>query len=430
MAKTPKKRRWTILVYLAGDNNLDGAGVVDLGEMKKVGSTDDVAVVAQFDRSGDKVATKRYFLRKGTPLAQDMVKSLGETNMGDPAVLKDFATWAISSYPAEQYMLVIWNHGAGMDDSNLYEGDYFSGAAPPVVRKGAVVKGKGKARGAALAPVPTGTVRAVAKRAQRALFGSTVKSMLTSRAIAFDDQAKDFLDNIELKRVLADIKRTLKQKIDIVGFDACLMSMVEVSYQIKDAVSVTCGSEEEEPNEGWPYDAILKALTAKPAMTAQELAGTIVKQYIASYKSNEGVTLAATDLAKVESLAGAIDALGKALSSALSDGAARSAIIGVRAQVQEYTKPYDEYCDLGDLCDLLAKSVGHSDVGASCGKVQSALKSAVIAAGSKGAAVANSHGISIYFPKKKVSGLYGYLDFAKANAWAGFIANYTKSVSR
>ena len=144
MAKTPKKRRWTILVYLAGDNNLDSAGIVDLGEMKKVGSNDDVAVVAQYDRSGDKETTKRYFLRKGTPLEKDMVKSLGETNMGDPAVLKDFATWAISSYPAERYMLVIWNHGAGMDDSNLYEGDYFSGAAPPVVRKGArSVKGKG-----------------------------------------------------------------------------------------------------------------------------------------------------------------------------------------------------------------------------------------------------------------------------------------------
>lgn len=433
MAKTPQKRRWTILVYLAGDNNLDGAGIVDLGEMKKVGSNDDVAVVAQYDRSGDKIATKRYFLRKGTPLEKDMVKSLGETDMGDPAVLKDFATWAITNYPAQRYMLVIWNHGSGMDDSNLYEGDYFSGVAPPVTRKGVVVQRggvKGKARGMAPAPVTTGRVQAVAKRAKRALFGSTVKSMLTSRAIAFDDQAKDFLDNIELKRVLSDIKRTLKQKIDIVGFDACLMSMVEVSYQIKDAVSVTCGSEEEEPNEGWPYDAILKALAAKPTMAAQELAGIIVKQYIASYKPNESVTLAATDLAAVDTLASAIDGLGKALSSAMSDGAARGAIIGVRAQVQEYTKPYDEYIDLGDLCDLLAKNVGHPDVAAACGKVQAALKNAVIAAGSKGASVANSHGISIYFPKKTVSGLYATLDFARANAWAGFIANYAKSVSR
>ena len=28
------KKSWTVMVYLAGDNNLDGAGVVDLNEMK------------------------------------------------------------------------------------------------------------------------------------------------------------------------------------------------------------------------------------------------------------------------------------------------------------------------------------------------------------------------------------------------------------
>jgi hypothetical protein len=36
-------RKWTVMVYLAGDNNLDGAGVVDLTEMKKAGSNGDVA---------------------------------------------------------------------------------------------------------------------------------------------------------------------------------------------------------------------------------------------------------------------------------------------------------------------------------------------------------------------------------------------------
>ena len=40
---------WTVMVYLAGDNNLDGAGVADLREMKKVGSSASVNVIAQFD---------------------------------------------------------------------------------------------------------------------------------------------------------------------------------------------------------------------------------------------------------------------------------------------------------------------------------------------------------------------------------------------
>src|SRR5262245_61774804 len=129
------KKSWTVMVYLAGDNNLDGAGVVDLKEMKKVGSNDQLNILAQFDRAGTKAQTMRYCLRKKTPLAKDAVKRLGETNMGDPKVLQDFVSWSAKNYPAEHYMLVLWNHGAGWDDANLYEGDVFSGATPPVTRK-------------------------------------------------------------------------------------------------------------------------------------------------------------------------------------------------------------------------------------------------------------------------------------------------------
>jgi Clostripain family len=427
--RTEKKRRWTIMVYLAGDNNLDSAGVADLAEMKAVGSGDHISVVAQFDRAGSSRATNRYVLRRGTTLEADVVTALGETNTGDPAVLLDFVTWAITTHPADHYMLVIWNHGAGWDDSNLYAGDYFGGAAPPIVRKGVVVV-KGASRGAALEPARMGTVQAVAKRARRALFSSTVRSMMSSRAIAFDDQAQDFLDNIELKRVLADVRRALKRKLDILGFDACLMSMVEVAYQIRDSVSVTCGSEEEEPNEGWPYATILKALAAKPSMAPRELAATVVKKYLASYTSDDGVTLAATDLAPMGALADAVNALGRVLTAALKDAPARDAIMAVRAQVQDYSPPYDQYCDLADLCDLLARRVQHPGLGSACEKVRAALEKVVIAAGAKGARVAHSRGISIYFPKKSVCRLYATLDFAKRGAWAKFIEDYTTSVGR
>src|SRR5512147_255085 len=128
-------KKWSVMIYLAGDNNLDGAGVVDLGEMKQVGCTESINIIAQFDRAGSKEETLRYCLRKGTALAKDAVMKLGETNMGDPNVLEDFVTWGVRNYPAEHYLLVLWNHGAGWDDANLYEGDVFSAAAPPVSRK-------------------------------------------------------------------------------------------------------------------------------------------------------------------------------------------------------------------------------------------------------------------------------------------------------
>lgn len=62
------EKNWTVMVYMAGDNNLDSAGVVDLTEMKKVGSTKEINILVQFDREGRNMATNRYYVQKdGTP---------------------------------------------------------------------------------------------------------------------------------------------------------------------------------------------------------------------------------------------------------------------------------------------------------------------------------------------------------------------------
>lgn len=208
--KTDTNRNWTIMVYLAGDNNLDDAGVVDLGEMKTVGTTGQIAVLAQFDRAGAKQATVRYCLKNGTPLAKDAVLSLGETNTGDPNVLEEFVTWGITNYPADHYLVVLWNHGAGWDDANLFQGDVFSGATPPVSRKNQPMATRGAVAGAK--PIAFGQARAALSRTRRALFATTVASAVRQRAIAFDDQAQDFLDNIELKKVMAKIKKKTQTK--------------------------------------------------------------------------------------------------------------------------------------------------------------------------------------------------------------------------
>jgi hypothetical protein len=55
-------RKWTIMIYMAGDNNLDAEGIIDLQESKRIGSTDEVAILAQFDRAQANMRTHRYFL--------------------------------------------------------------------------------------------------------------------------------------------------------------------------------------------------------------------------------------------------------------------------------------------------------------------------------------------------------------------------------
>ena len=424
-SKAPAGKKWTVMVYLAGDNNLDAAGVTDIAEMKKVGSDANINVLVQFDRAGGKGKTVRYCLKKGTTVKQDEVQVLGETNMGDPAVMLDFLNWGIANYPADHYLVVLWNHGAGWDDSNVFEGDAFGGAAPPVVRKGHTIAGKGTRSAVSFA-----VARAGVRRARRALFRSTVAKVATTRAIAFDDEAQDFLDNVEMKKVLATAAKTLKRKIDIVGFDACLMSMAEVAYQIRSTAAYTVGSEQTEPNDGWPYDRVLAALAVKPTMTPADFSKEIVKHYLASYGKTSNVTLAATDLAAIPDVAKALNELGKALLTVLKQANGLTPILVARQQVQEYEPPYDEYVDLIDLCQLLDAQVRTPAVSAACKAVTTAVGKAVIASGAKGPGVANSHGLSVYFPKKRLCKLYSTLDITKKNTWDGFLKAYVEKAGK
>src|SRR5205085_12133055 len=118
------------------------------------------------------------------------------------------------------------------------------------------------------------------RKFRRALFSTTVAAAIHTRGIAYDDNAQDFLDKLEVKKVLTAASKSLKRKIDILGMDACLMSMAEVSYQVRGAVDFTVGSEEVEPGDGWPYTTILRDLTKKPEMSARELSAVIVKRYL------------------------------------------------------------------------------------------------------------------------------------------------------
>ena len=404
MAKKTVGKRWTFMAYLAGDNNLDGNGVTDLGEMKKVGSNDEINLIAQFDRAGAKQETKRFCLRKGTTLAKDAVMKLGETDSGNPDALIDFVKWGVKTYPADRYALILWNHGGGWDDVDVYADDRLRSI-------------QRLARG----------------RIRHAFFPSSVHSVLTSptngpklRAILYDDNAKDFLDNMEMKKVLAAVKKTIGRKLDLLGMDACLMSMVEVALQVHSSVRYAVGSEQTEPLDGWPYDTILSELAKKPSIAPKDLSAVIVDKYLASYPANEGVTQAACDLEESVAVTAAIKGLAAALSGGLGNNAVKQAIMQARAQVQSYEIP--ENIDLADFCTLLMKNAGvDARIKAACQKVIAAVvgkSGMIVKSGSKGATVKNSHGLAIYFPTVNVSPLYAKLDFTKQTGWGAFLEKY------
>ncbi len=390
------KAKWTFMVYMAGDNNLDGAALRDIEEMARAGSTKDVNVLVQLDRLEDNL-TRRFRITKGGGFKKDCIQTFGDTNTGDPQILYDFVKWAADNYPADRYALILWNHGSGWWED-----------------------AKGRAAGPA------------AKKPRRRLFRQlapqehvNIPAPQKHRSICYDDTSGgDALDNRELRVVLAGICALLGRKIDLLGMDACLMNMVEVAFQLRDSVNVIVGSEIEEPFDGWPYAEILTRLTARPRQDAAALARWIVTNYLLSYKGkDEAVTQSALDVALIQGMTTKIDTLSEALLAALDTDS--KLIAGAWRRSPRFYD--DNYIDLACFARNLRKKAG-ADLRAKADDLIAALKAGkgrpILLQGKIGRQVRGTCGLSIYFPADRINPAYRTLDFCGDCKWVAFLERF------
>ncbi len=401
---------WTVMVYLAGDNNLSTAGNKDLREMRAVGSTNAVNVVAEFDNAGDR-GTRRYHIQPGGE--GETTVSLGETDSGDPAVLLDFVAWAAEHYPARRYALILWNHGGGWEPAEMD-------------------------RIARSVDARNYNTREVTERSAtplaRAFFRTTLETIFslptpTERAICSDDGSGHSLDTIELGRVLEQAVDRLGQPLDLLGMDACLMSNLEVAYQARPFARTMVASEENEPNDGWPYDAVLRQLVAHPEMTTPDLAAHIVDAYIASYVDRGytgAVTQSAFDLSRVEDLALPLDDLAGALIAHMPD-AAQEIWIAQRGSTRFW---HNTLWDVAHFCEVLEGATADEAVGDAARAVRAALTPGpdrfLIAEAHSGAKVERCGGVTAYLlpPLDDISRYYAELEFARDHRWHSMLQAY------
>jgi len=374
----PNVPEWTVMIYLDSDNNLESAGIDDINEMEMVGSSSDVNIVVQVDRipysvlaannegyaddisNGNWTTTRRYYITQSFDPVQinsQLKSDLGELNMGDPQTLIDFAGWATTNYPAKKYLLVIWNHGGGFR-SPAY----------------------------------------------------------TTKDIAWDDTSGgDKITMPELEYALSAISVQMGKKIDIVGMDACLMAMTEVAYQIKDHADILVASEENEPNDGWPYDTILAQLVANSTMSSTQLVNTIVNRYIYSYTSSDNVTLSSIYLGSMDTLAGQLSKMALAI---MSDTLTPVVNYINAATNSQYYGDYD-FIDLYDFCNKIFDYSDSLEVKTISLIIQQTLLNEVISSDYNGASVNASKGLSIYFPWYYAynSNKYNSTNFAQDSFW-------------
>jgi hypothetical protein len=121
------KAKWTVMVYMSGDNELEPYVVSDLEtELAPTGSSANVQVVALADRSpsGDWQTTKLFHVTQGMKAdAASAVADWGERDMANPQTLIDFVTWTKSNYPADHYAFYFWGHGSNWRPGDVMRDD-------------------------------------------------------------------------------------------------------------------------------------------------------------------------------------------------------------------------------------------------------------------------------------------------------------------
>jgi len=401
--------KWTFMVYMAGDNDLSIAGETDLAEMRAIGSTAEVNVLVEFDRKGC-LGTNRSLIRRDG--VEEHGIQLGETDAADPKVLTAYASWAVRNHPAERYALVLWSHGSGWEPSEMDGGAISADPGRDNKQKKLPHKVQGFNK-----PFFLPTIKTLSK------------SRANRRAIVFDDGSGHSLDTVELGRILKQVTRMIGQPLDILGMDACLMSNLEVAYQVKNYVRYLVASEEKEPDTGWPYSEMLKRLTEFPHQTTDSLAAHMVTTYVQSCidcNASGPATLSAIDLAEIDHLALPLDKLAEALITRMPK-ASRDIF---NAQRDSARFQHDTLWDISDFCLKLEKKTSCRAVRAAAREVRSALLPGsgrfVITNAHAGAEFENCGGVSIYLQplRAPLSKHYSKLDFAREHQWLPMLKAY------
>ncbi len=400
----------TVLVFMAGDNNLDVSGVEDLQEMVQIPASENLNLVIQFDRrkalpweDAKERGTKRYLVHD-QQLKE--LKDLGETNTGDPQVLQDFLSWGMKNYPAERHFTILWNHGGGIKDLDIYKG------IQPKIKSSLFVPKKERSSSLNLNKNDLSKWKDLDD-----LLG------VSHRMICTDDTSRDFLDNLELKNALS-----LEQgKIAILGFDACLMNLLEMGYQLKDKAEYIIGSQEIEPPQGWPYKKIFSHLARNPNLSLTDLCTIVVDEYIDSFE-DKSITQSVLKTSSLVDCCEKVDQLAEFLIEHYAQF--EPLLRKIFSHVQRFRE--GDYFDLGDFCQLLIKNVKDLKLQQKVMQLQESLSQTVLYSQTKGEKVQHAHGVCLYFPLKKpeqeMIRIYKDLDFTqKYRHWFRLIRKYFSS---
>lgn len=370
--------KWTVLVYMNAANDLFSFSDPNIYQMQTVADNPQVRFVVQWKQyqtenpTSSFDGTRRYLIKSGSNSqnVSQLVQNMGTgIDMGNPQTLQDFIAWGKANYPADRYCLVIWDHGNGW---------------------------------------------------KRSFDGRQI-----TRGVSYDDEFSSSINTWQLQLALGN------NRFDVVAWDASLMQMLEVAYEIRDKASFVVGSEESPPGAGYPYDTIFGPLRSNPDLDTLTFTKSFVDGMLAAYgaQSDKKITQSVVDTSKLGALAQAVSALGTKLIGQQTH--LLTLIPPIRAASQSYSlnASFGRYFyDLFDVTQRIQSDTAGNpqlaDVNAACGPVLAAITAAVPYqrhnVNSPG-----SNGIAIDFsPSSSFSSYaadYGLLRFGQDTSWGAWL---------
>ncbi|MEJ7625199.1 MAG: clostripain-related cysteine peptidase [Pyrinomonadaceae bacterium] len=442
-------KEWTIMIYMAGDNNLSVDMAYAMEQIKGIAGegADSPNLFVYYDGNSPSIPTlycdfsdphEPKYVRsfKVTDKIMDVPDKQNE-NAADTRSVINFVDWCVNKVQvtgvngeitngrrAAKYAVIFSGHTLGFQDIGLFR-DESSGRAMKM----------------------------------NGLY-YMLRRLTNTRDELIEDAKFIGYQGDEFDR---ETRLLLGQKIDLLGFDSCVMGMLEVGYQFGEVAKTMIASEGSVPNAGWTYAKILGCLTrGQDGYGGSDGVGEhFVRQFIESQDrftvGGVSVDMAAWDLSRLTELAAMLDDLAAALIDCFDDPSQRiykqmeRAILQVHWKCQSYM--YDQNVDIGDFCELLDREcsslieeLGGDDVRilervrVECRAVLDALKHAVILSGFSGGEYQYSNGISVFFPwsregyevsKKNYQSLFFVKDVQQGRkyTWTGFLKKYLYEVT-
>jgi len=372
-AKRPTpKAKWTVMVYMSGDNNLEDYVVRDIEEeLGLVDSNADIKILALADRGpgfdtsrGDWQTTKLFYVTQGlSAKPENAVADWGERNFGDKQTLIDFVTWSKKHYPADHYALYFWGHGW-----NWHPGWAMQDDTPDVTQ---------------------------------------------------DDTGPYTLDYDEIKAAIPSLGF-----IDMVGFDGCNMASIEIYKLWRGHATAVAASQEYVNWNGIEYDVVLSQLVADPNMTAEEVA--VASAESAIIQGGERTWSAVAVDRRLDTLLTAVDQFAVALNNGLAVNRQQyDRAFGATRPLWQAKMDNDLYYMAYEINRL----VSDSNIQSKSQRVMNAFDSVVLWEGHTNS-YSDMHGITINLISKasEKDAVWIYyrsnIDFALQSSWDEFLDAY------